>query len=128
MISILRNMTLLRISLLFQMTSSSSAIPNPYYRVNIWSRLCHSWVSSLLKKSHKQGTLHLNDLFDLLPEWESNELVARLESNWNDELKQTHRQPSLVRASIRTTGWRPFLLGLILIPTVKKIFVHRKIF
>lgn len=101
------------------MTSpSSSGIPNPYYRVNIWSRLFHSWVSSLLKKSHKQGTLHLNDLFHLLPQLESNELADRLESNWNDELKQTHRQPSLVRASIKTMGFRPFLLGLILIPTV----------
>ena len=102
------------------MTSSSSTVTNPYYRVNLWSRLFHGWISSLLKKSHKQGALHLNDLFELLPQLESNSLVDRLQSNWNDELKQTNHQPSLIRATVRTTGWRPFLLGLLLIPIVNE--------
>ena len=110
------------------MTSSSSGIPNPYYHVNLWSRLFHGWISSLLSKSHKQGALHLKDLFDLLPQLESNDLVSRLESNWNDELKQTNRQPSLLRATIKTAGWRPVLFGLILIPVVDDTSLDEPIF
>jgi hypothetical protein len=102
------------------MTSSSSHNPNPYNRVNLWSRLFHSWISFLLKTSHKHGTLHLTDLYDLLPQFESRKLTECLESNWFDELKQTSRPPSLIRATLKTTGWSPFLTGLILIPTVSK--------
>ena len=110
------------------MTSSTSTIQNPYYRVNLWSRLFHGWISSLLSKSHKQEALHLNDLFDLLPQLESNDLVGRLESNWSDELKQTNRQPSLLRATIRTAGWKPVLLGLVLIPAVDEISLDKSSF
>jgi len=53
-----------------------------------------------LRKSHKQGTLHLNDLYDLLPQLESTKLTDRLEANWFDEMKQTDREPSLVRATL----------------------------
>ena len=110
------------------MTSSTSTIQNPYYRVNLWSRLFHGWISSLLSKSHKQEALHLNDLFDLLPQLESNDLVGRLESNWSDELKQTNRQPSLLRATIKTAGWKPVLLGLVLIPAVDEISLDKSSF
>jgi len=100
------------------MTSPSSNNPNPYYRSNLWSRFFHSWISSLLKKRHKQGTLNLSDLYDLYPELESRKLVEDLESNWFDELKQTNRQPSLLRATLKTIGWTPFLAGLLLLPSV----------
>jgi hypothetical protein len=109
------------------MTSfSSSSNPNPYYRSNLWSRFFHSWISSLLKKSHKHGTLNLSDLYDLYPELESNKLVEQLESNWFDEIKQTNRQPSLLRATLKTTGWTPFLAGLLLIPSVNKKEIKTK--
>ena len=122
------------IDLHFQMASSPSGNPHPSYRVNGWSRFfhryerqcfcsdhsrsCSSWVSSLLKRSLKQGTLHLTDLYDLQPHLESKRLTESLESNWLDETKQTKRSPSLARAMIRTIGWRPFLMGLLLIPHV----------
>ncbi len=48
------------------MKSSLSDNPHPYYQANLWSRLFHGWISSLLKKSHKQRTIHLTDLCDLL--------------------------------------------------------------
>jgi signal-transduction protein with cAMP-binding, CBS, and nucleotidyltransferase domain len=102
------------------MTSSSSGNPSPYYRSNLWSRYFHSWISSLLKKSHKQSTLNLSDLYDLYPELESRKLAEQLESNWFDEMKQTNRQPSLLRATIKTMGWPPFLVGLLLLPNVNK--------
>jgi hypothetical protein len=102
------------------MTSSSFSNPNPYLHVNGWSRFFHSWISSLFKKSHKQGTLHLTDLYDILPEYESKKLTENLESNWLDEIKQRRREPSLVRATMRTMRWKPFLVGLLLIPHVNK--------
>ncbi|CAF0978516.1 unnamed protein product [Rotaria sordida] len=98
------------------MTSDSLLNPNPYYRVNRWSRLFHSWISLLLKKRHKQGTLHLNDLYDLFPQLESTKLTDDLEKNWFNEVKQTKRKPNLVRATLKTMGWGPFLTGLLLIP------------
>ncbi len=102
------------------MTSSSSSNPNPYYQVNAWSRFFHSWISSLLNKSHRQGILHLPDLYDLLPQFESAKLTEQLEANWLDELKQKHRSPSLIRATLKTIGWAPFLVGLLLIPNVNR--------
>ncbi|UJR31956.1 hypothetical protein I4U23_019429 [Adineta vaga] len=98
------------------MITQPNTNPNPYYRASLWSRCFHSWISILLKKSHKQETLHLSDLYDLLPPFESTTLTERLETNWFDEVKQTNHQPSLVRATIRAMGWTPFLVGLLLIP------------
>lgn len=97
------------------MTSNNQ---HPFYRANLWSRSYHSWISNLLNKSHREQTLHLNDLFELMPEYESTKLVDQLESNWFDEVKQSNHQPSLIRAMIKTLGWRPLLVGLLLIPTV----------
>jgi hypothetical protein len=86
--------------------------------------LFHSWISSLLNKSHKQGAIQLTDLYDVPSHLESTKLIERLESNWFDELKQTNRPPSLLRATLKTTGWTPLLVGLLLIPLVKKIKIN----
>jgi hypothetical protein len=104
----------------------TSTKPNPYHRVNLWSQLFHGWISPLIQKSHKQDAIHLTDLYDLLPEYESTKLSERFESHWFAELKQTNRQPSLVRATLKTMGWKPLLIGLMLIPTVNKIVIHCK--
>ncbi|CAF3686894.1 unnamed protein product [Rotaria socialis] len=93
--------------------------PNPYLRANRLSRFFHSWLSELLSKSHQQQTLHLSDLYDLLPHMESTKLTDQMEANWLDELnryKQKQKQPSLLRATLRTVGWKPLLVGLLLIP------------
>ncbi|CAF3897729.1 unnamed protein product [Rotaria magnacalcarata] len=100
------------------MTSTSSN-PNPYLRANLLSRFFHSWLSELLSKSHQQQTLHLSDLYDLLPHLESTKLTDQMEASWLDELnqyKQKQKQPSLLRATLRTVGWKPLLVGLLLIP------------
>jgi hypothetical protein len=94
--------------------------PHPYHRVNLWSRLFHSWISSLLNKSHKKHALQLTDLYDVLPELESTKLTERLEANWLNEIKQTKREPNLAYATLKTIGWRPLFIGLLLIPTVNK--------
>ena len=75
-------------------------------------------MSTLLAKSRKQGTLHLNDLYDLPTYLESTPWSDKLEANWFDEIKRCPQNPSLIRATLRTTGWKIILLGLLLIPLV----------
>ena len=80
----------------------------------------HSWLFPLITKSHKQGTLYLNDLYDLPANLESTLLTDKLESNWFDETKRCPQNPSLIRVTIRTMGWKLVLAGLLLIPIVSK--------
>jgi len=78
----------------------------------------YSWLSSLITKSRKQGTLHLNDLYDLPTYLESTSLTHKLEANWLDEIKRCPQNPSLIRATLRTMGWKIIFIGLLLIPLV----------
>jgi hypothetical protein len=78
----------------------------------------YSWLSSLITKSRKQGTLHLNDLYDLPTYLESTPLTHKLEGNWLDEIKRCSQNPSLIRATLRTMGWKIIFIGLLLIPLV----------
>jgi len=80
----------------------------------------YSWLSSLITKSRKQGTLHLNDLYELPTYLESASLTDKLEANWFDELNRYPQNPSLIRATVRTIGWKLILFGLSLIPLVSK--------
>jgi len=80
----------------------------------------YSWLSSLITKSRKQGTLHLNDLYDLPTYLESTSLTDKLEANWLDEIKRCPQNPSLIRATLRTMGWKIIFIGLLLIPLVSK--------
>ncbi len=82
----------------------------------------NSWLSPLLRKSHKNGALHLNDLYDLPPDLQSTELTEKLETNWLDEVKRCPSNPSLIRATLRTLGWKPFLYGLLELLYVSKNF------
>jgi hypothetical protein len=77
-------------------------------------------LSSLITKSNKQGTLHLNDLYDLPAHFESTSLTNKLEENWFDEIKRCPQNPSLIRATLRTMGWKIIFIGLLLIPLVSK--------
>ena len=79
-----------------------------------------SWITHLFDKSRERGTLLLTDLYDLLPEYESEGLTARLEQEWLDELKRSPSEPSLSRATLRTMRWKPVLIGLWLIPVVSE--------
>lgn len=100
------------------MKSESLRSSHPYYHVHGLSRFFLGWISPLIKKRSQQGTLHLNDLYDLLPELESAKLTEDLETEWLHEVKQKNHKPSLIRATLRAFGWRPLLVGLLLIPTV----------
>ncbi len=82
----------------------------------------NSWVSPLLKKSHQQGVLHLNDLYDLPTHLKSTELTDKLETNWFNEVKRCPNNPSLIRATLRTLGWKPFLNGFLALLTVSTKF------
>ena len=76
------------------------------------------WVSPLLTQARKQGSLQIADLCDLPSHLESTALTNQLEANWFDEIKRNPERPSFFRATLRTMRWKPFLLGLILIPKV----------
>ncbi|CAF4098406.1 unnamed protein product [Adineta steineri] len=95
-------------------SSSSSYDSNPFLHANIFSRFFHHWVSPLLKKSRKNGVLHLNDLYDLPPHLYSTELTDKLEKNWFDEVKRCPNNPSLIRVTLRTVGWKPFAQSILL--------------
>ncbi|UJR14779.1 hypothetical protein I4U23_001767 [Adineta vaga] len=90
--------------------------PSPFLKANIFSRFFHCWLSSLITRSHKQGTLHVDDLYDLPIDLESESLTDKLETNWLDEVQQCPHNPSLIRGTLRTMGWKLFLIGLLLIP------------
>ena len=65
----------------------------------------------MLKKSRQEGTLHLDDLYELPAHVEPTKLTDELESNWFNEVKRHPNNPSLIRATLRTLGWKPFLNG-----------------
>ena len=79
-------------------------------------RICHSvvhsWLSPLLRKSRQEGTLHLDDLYELPPHLDPTRFTNELESNWFDEMKLHPDRPNLIRATLRTLGWKPFLNGI----------------
>lgn len=77
-----------------------------------------SWITELLAQSHKKGTLDLTDLYDVPSHVESTKLTDELEGNWFDEIKRSPENPSLIRATLRTMGWKPLFIGFMLIPVV----------
>ena len=102
-------------------SAHGSFIGKPSVRLKAmrWLNL-FSWISPLLRISHKQKSLHHLDLYDLLPRYQSVELTDKLENNWFDHLKCHPQQPSLLRVTIQTMGWKPVLNGLLLIPLVSR--------
>ena len=72
----------------------------------------------MIEQSHRAGTLHLENLYDVLAELEAEALTDVLESCWFDEVKRDPDNPSLIRATIRAAGWKVFFYGLLLIPVV----------
>ncbi|CAF0910972.1 unnamed protein product [Rotaria sordida] len=85
----------------------------PVLQANIFSQLFYTWISPLLRKSHKQGVLELNDLYALPPYLKSTDLTDKLETNWFDEVKRCPKNPSLIRVTLRTFGWKPILRGVL---------------
>ena len=82
-------------------------------------RLIASWITELFDKCRDQGTLYLTDLYDLLPNYQSAQLVDDLEIHWFEELKRNPEKPSLLRATLHAMRWKPVLIGSMLIPTVR---------
>ncbi|CAF3567650.1 unnamed protein product [Adineta steineri] len=89
---------------------------NPLLQANFFSRFFHCWLSGLITKSHKQGTLNLDDLYDLPSHLQSTSLTDKLEANWIDEIKRYPQNPNLIRATLRTVRWKLIIIGLLLIP------------
>ncbi|CAF1442641.1 unnamed protein product [Adineta ricciae] len=86
--------------------------PSPLLNAKIWSRLFFNWLSPLLK----QGRLSQDDLYELPNKYNSLKLTEELEGNWLDEIKDSARSPSLLRATVRTIRRRVLLISLLMIP------------
>ncbi len=82
-----------------------------------------SWISYILKKSRKQGTLHPSDLYDIPSHLESSKVTEQLETSWFDEMKRSPQNPLLIRATIYAMGWTPLLIGFLLIPMVNIFYL-----
>ncbi|CAF1655089.1 unnamed protein product, partial [Rotaria sordida] len=91
--------------------------PSPFLKANKCSRLFLEWVSPLISKCRKQGTLDVNDLYEPLPDCEASTLTDKLEENWFVETKRNPDRPSLIRATLRTVRWKPLVNSLIFIPS-----------
>ncbi|CAF1147586.1 unnamed protein product [Rotaria sordida] len=90
---------------------------------DVIARILFSWVSDLLKISHGKEAIELDDLPNIPPHHETSQLSDRLETNWVDECKQHPQHPSLIRATFRTMGWFPLLIGSLIIPNGQKVRV-----
>ena len=106
------HMTMLASYLDFSFSKSTFDL-HKFNRSALFSLLHHSWISPLLRKRRQQGTLDLSDLYDVPSDLRSSQLTDELEANWFDEVKRHPKDPNLIRATIRTMGWKPFLLGLL---------------
>ena len=87
----------------------------------------YSWLYVLIKKSQKQGTLDMDDLYGLPSCLESVTLTDKLEENWLNEKHRHPHDPSFLRATIHTVGWKLLFYGFLLIPFVRgqNNFFHR---
>ena len=74
-----------------------------------------------MAKSRQQGTLDLGDLYELPEDLHATNLTDQLEAHWLAERNRCPSSPSLARATLRTAGWRPVLLGLLLLFSVGTI-------
>jgi len=78
----------------------------------------NSWITKFLKEHHRKGTIDLEDFYDVPLNLEAERLTTQLENNWFNEMKRCPQNPSLIRVTLITIGWKLFLSGLLLIPCV----------
>ncbi|CAH3112435.1 unnamed protein product [Porites lobata] len=86
---------------------------NPMVKATYISKFfTYWWMNDLFKKGYKQN-LENSDIYQILPEEESEHLADRLESLWNEELKEArrkNRRPKLRNAFLKFLGWQYFIL------------------
>ncbi|XP_059613900.1 ATP-binding cassette sub-family C member 4-like [Phlebotomus argentipes] len=88
-------------------------LPNPREKANIVSVLTFWWTIKLFKKGY-QKVLELEDLFRPLTEDNSEVLGDRLERKWNEQVKKSNGNPSLIKA-VALTFWREYSLMALLV-------------
>ncbi|CAF0816486.1 unnamed protein product [Didymodactylos carnosus] len=83
-------------------TITSHSNPHPYLKCNWFSKIFHTWVTSLLYLASKKS-LEEKDLFDILPQDKSNSLIENLELAWENQVvlsRKKKKNPSLILATI----------------------------
>ncbi|CAF3660983.1 unnamed protein product, partial [Rotaria sordida] len=89
---------------------------HPYLKSNQFQKLFHSWVSSLLQLGRKRP-LEIDDVFDILPDDQSQPWTDRLEKAWENEIVLANKsnnnkyKPSLFRATWKVYGSRYYVIG-----------------
>ncbi|CAF4747859.1 unnamed protein product [Rotaria socialis] len=92
---------------------------HPYLTANPFSKLFHSWISSLLSLRRKRP-LEYDDLFDVLPDDQSEPWIDRLEKAWEHEIvlstksPKKKQKPSLIRATWSIYRIRYGIIGIFL--------------
>ncbi|CAF0920469.1 unnamed protein product [Rotaria sordida] len=92
---------------------------HPYLTASPFSKLFYSWVSSLLSLRRKRP-LEYNDIYDVLPDDQSEPWIDRLEKAWENEivlstkLAKKKQQPSLIRATWSIYRYRYGIIGIYL--------------
>ncbi|CAF2098508.1 unnamed protein product [Rotaria magnacalcarata] len=92
---------------------------HPYLTANPFSKIFHSWISSLLSLRRKRP-LEYRDLFDILPDDQSEPWIDRLEKAWEHEIvlstksSKKKQKPSLIRATWSIYRYRYGIIGIFL--------------
>ncbi|CAF2646337.1 unnamed protein product [Rotaria sp. Silwood2] len=93
---------------------------HPYLKSNQFQKIFHSWVTSLLQLGRKRP-LEIDDIFDILPDDQSQLWIDRLEQAWKNEMALANKsgkkkyKPSLFRATWKVYGNRYFIIGFFLL-------------
>ncbi|CAF1514132.1 unnamed protein product [Adineta steineri] len=93
--------------------------PHPYLKSNAIQRVFHTWVTKLLRLGRTRP-LEIDDVFDILPDDQSQPWTDRLQKAWDDELLLANKsdkkkyRPSLFRATRTTYGSRYAIIGIFL--------------
>lgn len=64
----------------------------------------------------------MDDLYDLPPNLQPTPLTDQLEKHWFDQVQRHPQSPSLIKATLRTIGWKLFLIGFIELCNVSFFF------
>ncbi|XP_057378671.1 LOW QUALITY PROTEIN: ATP-binding cassette sub-family C member 4-like [Daphnia carinata] len=94
--------------------------PNPRLNSNFLSALVFWWVNPFMSVGAKKD-LEVNDLYDVMPGDNSEELGRKLQREWDNQIakckrdanKQKKTKPSLTKALVRTFGLKFLLVGLL---------------
>ncbi|CAF0879243.1 unnamed protein product [Adineta ricciae] len=98
----------------------TSKTPHPFLKCNAFQKVFHTWVTSLLRLGRKRP-LEIDDVFDILPDDQSQPWTDRIEKAWQDDLlfgnksNKANYRPSLLKATAKAYGRQYVTIGVFLL-------------